>query len=212
MTRTALLRCPQCNERLSGLPVDVLFFCAHCRIAVDLWDTPITTIPVEYCPATDCSEEHVFYLPVWKYSLAVSVISPDTVVSQEAQKAAPDTLWLFGCLFQKQGAFGDPNIELTRLNPALSFDGSARPIIGGRLRRVHADRLVVPLATAVIDTAQDVTDLEVNITVKSRQLVALPFVQDHKYLRLVNTPFSINRAALSIQSWLCKLDRGAYYP
>jgi len=211
-SRTVLLKCPSCQSDLSGLPIDRIFFCNKCRTAIDFWEDPPGITPVEYCKLPDDSAGSVVYLPTWKYSLNVLVHGDDKMLEQVAQKAAPEDLWIFGCIFQKISLYGDPNVEFTKCNPPLDYSSEAIPLAGCQLRRWHADKLVVPMASAVIDQTQDVTDLSVDVCIRKRRIVAIPFHATKKHLRHMPSNFRINRASLYMQPWLDKLEEGLLFP
>ncbi|MCD4654944.1 hypothetical protein K8T06_13540, partial [bacterium] len=182
-SRTILLKCPKCGAELTGLPIDRIFFCNQCRIGVDFWEDPPGIINISYAGSSEDAGCRTIMLPVWYYELEIQIHSDNQVAAELARQAAPGKMWVFGSVFQKLNLYGNHHVEFSRQRPKYVLDGESQDLVGCQLRRWHADKLLIPLVSAVIDLAQDVTDLEIDITIRQRELHALPFEMDNKYLR-----------------------------
>ncbi|HPQ38803.1 MAG TPA: hypothetical protein PLV45_00390 [bacterium] len=202
--RAVLLKCPKCREDLTGIAIDRVFFCRRCRIGVDFWEDPPGIIPVIYARCSEPADDKVLRLPVWRYraDIRIETMTGNEEAARNARGAIPETVYVFGSVFQRLTLFGDPNVELTAAAPVLDMAGDPGEVIGCQLRREHADRLLEPVAVSVIDKVQDVTDLDIRIVIRRRDLIALPFTVTGKLLKNPASGIQINRMSFLMEPML----------
>jgi len=192
--RTVLLECPKCRKELSGLPVDRIFFCSNCGIGIDFWEDPACIFNVKFADLPDDVSGNIIMLPIWHYELEVEIHSDDQKLTEKALMAAPEHLWIFGSIFQKINVLGNHNLEF-KTNPDAPMNAPSQDLAGCQLRRFHADKLVIPLASAIIDRAQDITNMEIAVLIRRSTLCALPFRSENQFLRHIGTGYEINKAS-----------------
>ena len=208
--RIVELVCPECSTELIGLPVDRVFICGKCGTATDFWESPPGITKCQFVKNNSPQNDFVVYLPAFVYGLSVNVSAVDEEVEDKARSAIPERLWVFGCIFQRPRVHGDFNIEITCLNPEYDLSGKPATVYGCQLRRVHAEGLVIPLTESVIDRAQDITNVQIDVAVNSWELHALPFTLNDTHLVCKEVNLSISRSALVINPWINKLRYDEY--
>jgi len=202
--RTVLLQCPRCSGPLSGVSIDRVFFCNACRIGVDFWEDPPGIQPVAYAAAPKTGDGHTIWLPVWHYRTDIQVRAQETDPDalEKAREAVPETVCIFGSVFQRINLFGDPNADYSSETAPIATGEGGGEIIGCQLRRRHADKLLLPVAASVIDRVQDITDLEIQVMIKERILIGVPFTIREKWVIDQRTGYRINRMAFLMEPFL----------
>jgi hypothetical protein len=192
--RTVLLECPLCGEELSGLSGDQIFFCSACRVGIDFFDHPAAVIPVRYSLIESTLPDRVLWLPVWFFSIETMIESekPEKTVTA----SSPGSAWIFAFKIHKMHLFGNPHVEFSRLNPPISFDGTSQEVVGCQLRRHEAVQMLNPVVSAVVDAEQDITDLCVQLLIRTIELRAMPFLISDKTIENFQTGLSINRTSI----------------
>lgn len=193
--RSVLLKCPKCCGALTGVSIDRVFFCTSCRIAVDFWEDPPGITPVVYAESPVETSFPIVWLPAWRYRTDIRIEGEEDVAVQAARAAVPEYVFVFGSVFQRISVYGDPNVDFTASGTVIPEGRQAHDVIGCQLRRVHADKLVSAVAVSVIDKARDVTDLDIQIMIRQRDLCAMPFQVTGNYLTEPYSRMGINRMA-----------------
>jgi hypothetical protein len=181
------LRCSQCGIELVGGEYDRVFFCAGCRRAFEagsagLQETQL--LEIRYIPGEQGVSVHK--LPVWMFDIDVL---PAKSSARQKEKAdgffGSGRVFVPGFKMTSRGFYGDPGITITRAWYFSRIKGSPDRLVSGKAdfeklpscetASIMASQFIEPILLSIIDPIVDVTGLELQITVKNRALVIIPF-------------------------------------
>lgn len=178
-------------------------------IGVDFWEEPAGIHPVTAAGSMTLLPDDAIWLSIWHYDIAATIEGKDTASVDRARMAAPDQVSILGSICHRVNLYGDPNLEMTRRRPAFHRSNTLPPAIAGcQLRFRQGDALVIPTTLSVIDASQDVTDLIIEIMIRTRRLIATPFIRDGNYLVESCSGVRIHRSSLMIEPWLLQKRNG----
>lgn len=172
------LRCPGCGGRLHGLPEDVVFWCEDCHGLQELVGADF--VPRQGAVAAPRLEAagRLCHLPVWALRVAASWSCPDPVKAALLKGIAPPE-WVYVTAFALHNAFyfGDPGLVFTQRRMRLERADPA-PLLGCTRGLELAREFVEPHLLGILDRREDVTGLELDLSIGDAILWGIPYYDD----------------------------------
>jgi len=177
------LRCPRCAGPLGGLPQDVVFWCAGCRI-------PLEVVQGRLVERRGCTAKATLdlpgirrHLPLW--AMRVGVVSQWDDPEREANaRQIPPAEWVYVTAFDLHNPsyFGDPGLIFTQKRIQLE-PAATTPAMGCTRSLEEAKRFVEPHLLTIIDRRVDVTGLTLSAVVQEVILWGVPFADQGEMLQ-----------------------------
>ena len=170
------LRCPTCGDNMTGLSNDVIFRCLTCEDTFTLAGKGFKRYKLDIVKPELQRREPLLTLPFWKFEVDYDLVGDFGSTFKRLSSIEKLQAVYVAAFFQRDiFYFGDLGLLYTQAGIAYETIDQREPLLGGSRSFEEASVYCRLFVLKTLDQKIDVTGVDVHLTIRSSQLLGVPF-------------------------------------